>query len=205
MLHPHTELKMVNETVGYGVFATQAIPMGTITWALDPLDQILDPQRTSAFEAQFAGSVEHFTWTNGTGKRILCWDFGRFMNHSCDANSHGPGGTDYEIAVRDIAAGEELTCDYRTLNLESPMMCACGSSSCTGSVGDADLDLVAAASDTLIRYAFPKIHQVEQPLWQWIVDKPIVTAMARDPLRIPSVLKHRWPIASPALASDRAS
>jgi hypothetical protein len=204
MLHPNTELKMVNEAVGYGVFATQAIPMGTITWALDPLDQILDPQRTRDFESQFAGSLEHFSWTNGTGKRILCWDFGRYMNHSCEANSYGPGGADYEIAVRDIAAGEQVTCDYRTLNLESPMECQCGSSQCTGAVGDADLDEVAHACDRAIRHAFLSIHQVEQPLWRWIVDKPLATTMARDPMRIPSVLQHRWPSERPTRAAVRS-
>lgn len=38
MIHPHTVLKFVNETIGNGVFATAPIPMGTITYALDALD-----------------------------------------------------------------------------------------------------------------------------------------------------------------------
>lgn len=204
MLHPHTELKMVNADVGYGVFATQAIPMGTITWAIDPLDQILDPKRTVLIEEQFSGSIEQYSWTNGNGKRILCWDFGRYINHSCEANSYGPGAAEYEIAVRDIARGEEITSDYRTLNLEIPMVCACGAPSCRGLVSDALLEDVAAHCDFMIQQAFPSIHRVDQPLWQWIADKPLITAMARDPRRVPSVLKHRWPAAKLSYSASRS-
>lgn len=39
MIHPHTELKHINNEVGYGVVATKFIPAGTITWVLDKLDQ----------------------------------------------------------------------------------------------------------------------------------------------------------------------
>ncbi|MHC5084588.1 MAG: SET domain-containing protein, partial [Planctomycetota bacterium] len=32
MIHPDTELRKVNETIGYGVFATRHIPKGTILY-----------------------------------------------------------------------------------------------------------------------------------------------------------------------------
>lgn len=32
MIHPDTELRFINPEIGYGVFATQFIPRGTITW-----------------------------------------------------------------------------------------------------------------------------------------------------------------------------
>ena len=38
MIHPNTELKFINNVVGYGMVATEFIPAGTITWALDKLD-----------------------------------------------------------------------------------------------------------------------------------------------------------------------
>jgi hypothetical protein len=192
MLHPHTELKRINDVIGYGVFATQAIPKGTILWALDPLDQVLTHHPANELEDEFAGALVHFTWTNGTGKRILCWDFGRYMNHSCEANSYGAGGTEFEIAVRDIAPGEELTSDYRTLNLEAPFECQCGSARCTGIVDDVDLESIAAYCDTMISDALPRIHAVEQPLWKWIGDQAWIEDMVRYPHRIPSVVKHRW-------------
>ena len=43
MMHPSTELRYINQQIGFGVFATKFIPKGTIVWALDPFDQILQP------------------------------------------------------------------------------------------------------------------------------------------------------------------
>jgi hypothetical protein len=43
MMFPHTKLRYINDQIGFGVFATKFIPKGTITWALDELDQILEP------------------------------------------------------------------------------------------------------------------------------------------------------------------
>ena len=43
MIHPSTELKYVSPEIGIGVVATEFIPKGTITWALDPLDQVFPP------------------------------------------------------------------------------------------------------------------------------------------------------------------
>jgi uncharacterized protein len=39
MLHPHTELRFISETMGSGVFAARLIPKGTITWVRDDFDQ----------------------------------------------------------------------------------------------------------------------------------------------------------------------
>ena len=43
MIHPDTELRLVNQHIGLGVFATRAIPKGTITWVRDRLDQAFAP------------------------------------------------------------------------------------------------------------------------------------------------------------------
>jgi hypothetical protein len=49
MLHPDTELRFVNRTIGYGVFATRMIPRGTITWVRDRLDQAFTPAQMGRF------------------------------------------------------------------------------------------------------------------------------------------------------------
>ncbi|MCB1496704.1 MAG: SET domain-containing protein, partial [Bauldia sp.] len=41
---------------------------------------------------------------------VLCGDNARFMNHSSKPNADDIG--DLTIACRDIAKGEEITCDY---------------------------------------------------------------------------------------------
>lgn len=193
MLHPCTELRKINEQIGYGVFATHPIPRGTITWALDPLDQILDQHAAEQLEQPYCGNLMRYTWVNAIGHRILCWDFGRFMNHSCEANSYGPGGCQFEIAVHDIAVDEEITCDYATLNLEKPLVCQCGSSRCRGVVNSDDLENIACRCDDLIRSAFMQIRDVQQPLWHWLESQNSeIDGMLRHPDSIPSVLKHRW-------------
>ncbi|TFG63334.1 MAG: SET domain-containing protein-lysine N-methyltransferase [Nitrospirales bacterium] len=206
MLHRDTELRKIDDEIGYGVFATQPIPLGTITWALDPLDQILDLHAAEQLENQYDGILTRYTWVNGNGHRILCWDFGRFMNHSCEANSYGPGGYLFEIAVRDIAAGEELTCDYATLNLEQPLICQCGSSQCRGVVKSDDLENIATTCDVLIRTAFTRIREVKQPLWHWVeTQKNEIDHMVHHPDSIPSIVKHRWLPAQPTIPSKSMS
>lgn len=53
------------------------------------------------------------------------------LNHSCDPNV-GLGGEIIFVAMRDIAAGEELTFDYAMTDDEPDieMRCACGSADC---------------------------------------------------------------------------
>ncbi|MEO8325516.1 MAG: SET domain-containing protein [Nitrospirota bacterium] len=205
MLHPDTELRKINEVVGYGVFATRLIPQGTITWALDPLDQILPPHAVEQLEEQYNGHLTRYTWVTAKGQRILCWDFGRFMNHSCAANSYGPGGYQFEIAVRDIFPDEEITCDYATLNLENPLVCQCNSSQCRGVVSSDDLEKVGFSCDVLIRSAFARIRKVNQPLWLWVESQNReIDGMLHRPATIPSVLKHRWLQESPTFASRKS-
>ena len=56
-----------------------------------------------------------------------------YGNHSCDPNITHVG--DEMVALRDIAAGEELTVDYAQLSPKTwSMKCNCGAKNCTGVV-----------------------------------------------------------------------
>ena len=57
----------------------------------------------------------------------------RFVNHSCDANTEVRGFAD--VAVRDIAAGEEITSNYETDGAEHSFRCSCGAPTCRGWIG----------------------------------------------------------------------
>jgi SET domain-containing protein len=118
LIHPDSELRFVSPAIGYGLFATRPIPMGSVTWAADPLDQIIEPARLAELPAMLSRQVHRYSYLNGRGDRILCWDHGRFVNHSCAAACLSPG-FDFEIAVRDIRPDEEITDDYGTLNPEA--------------------------------------------------------------------------------------
>jgi len=53
-----------------------------------------------------------------------------FLNHSCEPNV-GIQGQIVFVAMRPIAAGEELTLDYATIERPAePMACHCGAASC---------------------------------------------------------------------------
>jgi hypothetical protein len=153
--------------IGYGVFATRPIPQGTITWVGDPLDQVLTPFKLAGLPPALAHRVETYSYLNGRGERILCWDHGRYVNHSCSANCLSPG-YDFEVAVRDIAAGEELTDDYGTLNLERPFACSCGTPACRGIIMPDDMLRLAARWDALVAAALPAVASVNQPMWELV-------------------------------------
>lgn len=175
--------------MGYGLFATRTIPKGTITWVGDALDQILPPAQFAALPSALRAQANKYSYVNNRGERILCWDHGRFVNHSCAANCLSPG-FDFEIAIRDIAAGEEITDDYGTLNPEEPFTCLCDATNCRGSVGPDDPARYAAEWDSLIASAFPAIRSVAQPLWELVREKDEVARVLRGDNRLPSVLKH---------------
>ena len=55
-----------------------------------------------------------------------------FLNHSCEPNV-GVQGQIVFVAMRDVAAGEELTLDYGTIDYDAePIACRCGIAACRG-------------------------------------------------------------------------
>src|SRR5688572_7224862 len=119
MIHPDTELRVINDVVGYGVVATKFIPKGTITWALDKLDRIFTPNQFKDLDAVYQQVLEKYTYRNQDGNYVLCWDNARFVNHSFNSNCLTTA-YEFEIAIRDIHPGEELTDDYGYLNIDEP-------------------------------------------------------------------------------------
>ncbi len=177
--------------MGYGLFATRTIPKGTVTWVSDPLDQIISDDRFHAMPPLLRGQVFKYSYLNGRSERVLCWDHGRFVNHSCAASCLSPG-FDFEIATRDILPGDEITDDYGTLNPEEPFPCFCGSPRCRGSVLPDDPLRLAEEWDALTASGFPRIAKVEQPLWELVREKAEVAKVLSGELALPSVLNHYY-------------
>lgn len=164
MIHPDTELRFINDQIGYGVVATKFIPKGTITWALDKLDRIFSPQQVRAMDPLYQQVLDKYTYRNAEGNHILCWDNARFVNHSSKSNCVTTA-YEFEIAIRDIQPGEELTDDYGYLNLEEPFEV----------VPEEGTNRTVIYPDDLLRYyhewdekllaAFPELLRVPQPLF----------------------------------------
>jgi hypothetical protein len=189
MIHPDTELRFVNDKIGYGVFATRDIPRGTITWVRDTLDQTFSPDQIRLMPEGYQHILGKYAYTDRHGKLVLCWDHARFMNHSCEATCLS-AGYDFEIAVRHVRAGEELTDDYGTLNLESSFSCACSSAKCRGFVHPEDCLYGAERWDELLRDNFPLVQQVAQPLWWLVKEQEEVLLASRDVSRMKSCRLH---------------
>lgn len=182
MIHPHTELKFISSSVGHGVFATAFIPKGTFLWVLDPFDRILSASEVRALPPMLKSAVERWAYVDPTGHFVFCWDHGRYMNHSCRPTSRGIGDA-FEIAVRDIQPGEELSCEYGILNIAKTFACACGQPGCRGSVGPGDLERLFPIWDAEAQDAFQHAASVAQPLL------PYVKAGPRDHAVLESLAK----------------
>ncbi|WP_026450761.1 SET domain-containing protein [Aequorivita capsosiphonis] len=162
MMHPKTELKLINEEIGYGVVAKEFIPAGTITWALDELDREFTPAQYQEMKRLYRDILETYCYRNNKGNLVLCWDYGRYVNHSFKSNCLSTA-YDFEIAIRDIQPGEELTDDYGYLNVSLPFR-GINEGTRRKTVYPDDLLKQYKNWDKVLVRNFPKITQVAQPL-----------------------------------------
>jgi hypothetical protein len=172
MLHPHTELRLIDDRVGYGVVATKRIARGTITWVLDDLDQRIPPHRVRKLNKLQRKHLEKYAFVDRDGAWVLCWDLGRYLNHSCEPSCVSL--YDFSVAMRDIHPGEQLTDDYSSLNLDEPFACGCRAPSCRGEVGPDDFVRYAEDWDRAAGELLPLLSTVQQPLWSLVREKDAV-------------------------------
>ncbi|MBX9606728.1 MAG: SET domain-containing protein [Gammaproteobacteria bacterium] len=110
---------------GLGLFARAPIARGTPIWRFTPhfdLDlpvALLDAQPALAQQA-----LRHYGYIDARlGRFILCADDYRFVNHDATPNIESDFTVDehgVDRAARDIAAGEELTVDYLSVEGARP-------------------------------------------------------------------------------------
>jgi uncharacterized protein len=167
MIHPHTELKFINDTIGYGVVATQFIPKGTITWVMDKLDRVFHPSEFQKFDQTHREILDKYCFRDNKGNFILCWDNSRFVNHSFKPNCMSTA-YDFELAIRDIYPGEELTDDYGYLNVMEPFDALPEEGVSRKKVMPDDLLYFHKEWDAKLLESFEHFNSVEQPLKQFI-------------------------------------
>lgn len=175
MIHPDTEIKFINEIVGYGVVATKFIPKGTITWVKDKLDRTFSPIQVNAFDEVYQDILEKYCYVDNQGKYVLCWDIARFVNHSFNSNCFSTP-YEFEIAVRDINPGEELTDDYGYLNVKEPFECLPEPGSERTHVMPDDLLKFHLVWDRKLREGFDSLNSVNQPLINLLPEDILIKA-----------------------------
>lgn len=163
MIHPDTELRIVSNHIGYGVFATNKIAKGTIVYIKDPLEIELNQQQFHALDENYRKIVEKYSYIDADGVHIMSWDIGKYVNHNCDFNTISTG-YGFEIAVRDIQAGDEITDEYGLFNLAEKMELACGCPQCRGVLYPDDIDHYYVKWDGIIKDALACMEAAPQPL-----------------------------------------
>lgn len=91
-------------------------------------------------DERYAGQEETYLFGLEDGKQVIDgYGIAAFINHSCDPNcqtTEDEDGRVWIFALRDIAAGEELTYDYGLYDgdEDDPSTCICGAKSCRGTL-----------------------------------------------------------------------
>jgi len=117
---------------GQGLFAGQDIKRGTkiIRYIGEKITHEESDRRLAAGNVYIFGLDERYAIDGSTHKNPA-----RYINHACDPNCHTEqfGNTIWIVAIRDIAAGEELTYNYGyEVNDEPIEPCSCGAKTCCG-------------------------------------------------------------------------
>ena len=99
---------------GIGVFAKQAIAKGAEIWRLDlRFDRLIETALYESMDGPVKSYLDRYCYPRRSDPRYIVFeaDDARYMNHANRPNiDFGHGDAAY--ALTDIAAGEELTCDY---------------------------------------------------------------------------------------------
>lgn len=194
MIHPDTELRFINDKIGFGVVATKLIPKGTITWALDKLDRSFDEKDILEFGDLYEQILDTYCYRDNKGKYILCWDHARFVNHSFNSSCITTA-YDFEIAVRDIYPGEQLTDDYGYLNIAEPFDCEPEEGTNRTRVMPDDLLHFHADWDKKLLAAFTTFNSLKQPLLKFLPPETQETArlIAEGKKKMDSILTCYYP------------
>lgn len=170
MIHPNTELRFINDHVGYGVFATEDISEGTITYIKDSLEIIISPTDYLMHSEVMKEVIEKYSYIDQDGNRVISWDFAKYVNHCCNCNTISTG-YGFEIAIRDIKKGEQITDEYGIFNLTTEMNVSCGMGHCRKTIKPDDFENYYKEWDEKIQQSISKLFGVGQPLMPFIEEE----------------------------------
>ena len=187
MIIPCTKVVHINALKGNGVIATEKIAKGTVTWVFDDLDREIPLQALDAMSAACREAVLTYSYRNNKGNLIFCWDNERYINHSFQPNCCLTP-YQFEIAIRDIRAGEELTNDYGVFNIIEPFVVD-GEGGERTTVYPDDLLRYSGEWDLQLEEAFRRFPHVPQPLRQLFPGKAwqLAEAVARGERSMASI------------------
>lgn len=149
--------------------ANRLIPKGSITWVQDELDTVYPPETPEKLKPLTLAMLDKYSFRNSRGEYILCWDIAKYVNHSFRSNCLSTA-YNFEIAIRDIQPGEELTDDYGYLNLTESFVPEDEGTE-RKSVEPDDTLKYHEQWDRAILKVFPQIMNVPQPLFELLSEE----------------------------------
>jgi SET domain-containing protein len=193
MIHPDTEIRLVSPEVGYGVFATKKIPMGTIVYVKDDLEIMISQEDYHKYSDSLKKVIDRYSYIDPEGYRIISWDFAKYTNHCCDPNTISTG-YGFEIAIKDIEPGEQITDEYGIFNLDREIHLVCDKQNCRKVVCNEDFDKYYKEWDQKIIPALKRVPFVHQPLYEFIdeITKRELEEFFKDPSKYKSVYHLRF-------------
>lgn len=149
-LRPHTwvsakvELRQSEE--GVGVFVREAVEAGEVLVGLGHV--FVDRP------ARHTIQIDEFLHQDGTGETD------DYFNHSCEPNTYLDFQRLQFVALRPLAAGEEISFNYLTSewDMAAPFTCRCGAASCVGEIRGF-LHLTSEQQDALERWISPYLRR----------------------------------------------
>jgi SET domain-containing protein len=102
---------------GIGAFLLVPVKKGDLIWRFDSrIDRIYSQAEFEALPKIGAFLKMYAHWYEPLNLWMVCGDYGNFFNHSETPNTLSLSAVfGDDVAARDLAVGEELTSDYRTI------------------------------------------------------------------------------------------
>lgn len=173
MLHPDIILKK-SSISGKGLFAKKNIPKETIL-LISPKVRVYTISQYTALSKKYKAILKKYAYEDDEGNLVYHIDNVKYWNHSCNPNASYIG--DFEITIRDIKTGEELTYDYGIIHPRwlPAMKCHCGTAECRKLIKrESQNSPVVRRLHLLAKAAIKNAFKVKQPL---ICDKAFIRAI----------------------------
>ncbi len=137
MLHPAIIASRKGRIHGVCLVTTEPIRAGELIWRIT--EPMYNWSEVESWDEEKREAYDWYGFQCGEDQFSLPVGLSREMNHSCDPNTWWSGSTRL-VARRDIGAGEEITYDYATTEVDHDfeLNCDCGSARCRGRVTHRD-------------------------------------------------------------------
>lgn len=158
---------------GKGLFAAVFIPAGTIICFECKNCKVSSQEEISKLDEPKRSFLLEHAYKRDDGNYLIPCGYEIYLNHSCNSNILD-SGLGFDIVVRDINIGEEVTYDYRQFYEDSSyeLICFCNEENCSKIVRCIHPipEELKNFWNNKIKKTLPLIKQVPQPLKQELLN-----------------------------------